>query len=338
MIDARLAEILCCPCRGRLSQRGETLICASCGSTNPIVRGIPRFTTSADAGQAQVSEAFGYKWQRGSEFAMSGETQAIMDDWLLDLRGWESKAEFARFLAPFKTILDAGAGNGRDVVQLARLRPDALVVGIDVSEAIDVAAKHTSGLRNVLLVQGDVSRPPFRSASFDHITSLGVLHHTPNTEAAVKALFPLLKPGGEFAFTIYRKKAPIREFTDDYVRQKIRAMAPAEAWKEMESITLLGKALSELNVEIEIPEVRVLGIEGGKHGLQRLIYYTMLKCYWRGEGFSFDDNVHVNYDWYYPEYAWRHTSEEVRGWIANLGGRETFFKEIPAQLSFRVQP
>jgi len=337
MLDARLMELLCCPCGGDIvAAADEKLTCSSCRSAYPVVRGIPRFAGTADAGQAQVANAFGYKWTRGSDFAMAGETQTIMSEWLLDLRGWRSESEFAAFLKPFKTILDAGAGNGRDVVQLARLRPDALIVGIDVSDAIDVAAKHTEGLPNVFLIQGDVSHPPLRPAVFDYVTSNGVLHHTPSTCEAIKALYPLLVPGGEIAFAIYRKKAPIREFSDDYVRGKIRSMEPAEAWKEMESITLLGKALTELDVEIEIPEVKILGMEGGRHNLQRFFYYTVLKCYWR-DAFSFEDNVHVNYDWYYPEYAWRHTPAEVRRWLVELGACETFFKEIPAQLSFRAQ-
>lgn len=135
---------------------------------------------------------------------------------------------------------------------------------------------------------------------------------------------------------IYAKKAPIREFTDDYVRGKLRTMTPSEAWSEMESITLLGKALSELNVDIEIPEVKLLGMKAGRHDIQRLLYYTVLKCYWR-DTWSFEDNVHVNYDWDHPEYAWRHTPEEVRSWIVDLGAEEIFFKQVPAQLSFRLR-
>jgi len=113
-------------------------------------------------------------------------------------------------------------------------------------------------------------------------------------------------------------------------------MTPEEAWKEMEGITILGRELSRINAEIEVPEIKVLGIDGGKHNLQRMMYYTMVKCYWR-ETFSFEDNVHVNYDWYYPKFAWRHTPEEVRQWFSELGLEETFFKEIPAMLSFRAR-
>ncbi len=336
MLDPRFMSLLRCPCGGALHEQNDALDCASCGARHPIVRGITRFTGSGDDGQAQVADAFGYKWTRGSEFGMSGETKAATDAWILELRGWRDEAELASHLAPFKTILDAGAGQGRDVMQIARLRPDALIIGIDVSRAIDVAAEHAKSLPNVFLIQGDISHPPLKPASFDHISSNGVLHHTPSTRGAVEALYPLLKEGGEFTFMIYAKKAPIREFTDDYVRGKLRTMTPSEAWSEMESITLLGKALSELNVDIEIPEVKLLGMKAGRHDIQRLLYYTVLKCYWR-DTWSFEDNVHVNYDWYYPEYAWRHTPEEVRSWIVDLGAEEIFFKQVPAQLSFRLR-
>jgi hypothetical protein len=49
-----------------------------------------------------------------------------MGEWLLDLRGSRSEADYAPFLKPFATIVDTGANKGRDVLQLARLRPHAL--------------------------------------------------------------------------------------------------------------------------------------------------------------------------------------------------------------------
>ena len=336
MIDARLLALLCCPCGGALRQIGGILSCGECGGHYPVIGGIPRFSPRAEAGQAQVAEAFGYKWRRAAGFGMSGETEAVMQDWLLDLRGWQNETEYADFLSPFRTILDAGSGNGRDLAQIARLLPDALTVGIEISAAIDVAAENVKHLPNVVLVQGDICRPPLKPGSFDYVTSNGVLHHTPNTKEAMRSVLSLLAPGGQLAFTLYRKKAPIREFTDDYVRREIRNMTPAEAWREMESVTLLGKALSDFRAEIEIPDVKVLGMQGGRHNLQRFLYYTVLKCYWRNS-WSFEDNVHVNYDWYYPEYAWRHTAAEVRRWGEELNAEEIFSKQIPAQLSFRMR-
>jgi hypothetical protein len=161
------------------------------------------------------------------------------------------------------------------------------------------------------------------------------LHHTPNTERAFKALATLLSSRGEFAFYVYRKKAPIREFSDDFVRAEIRKLPPADAWEEMERLTLFGKALSELNAQIEVPSIRTLGIEAGKHNLQRLLYYTVLKCYWRDE-WSLEENTHVNFDWFYPQYAWRHTPEQVRQWFVEAQVVERGLVEIPAGLTFRV--
>jgi arsenite methyltransferase len=287
--------------------------------------------------QEQVTEAFGYKWTHDKEWGISGATADIMTEWVQKLLGFASEQEYAAFFAGFGSILDAGCGNGRDVRRLAALCPQTKVVGVDVSDAVDTAIENTNHLLNVSIIRDNISAPAhLEPLSFDCIYSFGVMHHTPNTKAALASLVGLLRPGGEIVFTIYRRKSPMREFTDDYVREALQSMTPEQAWKEMESITHLGKALSDLKAEIEIPEVKILGIDGGKHNLQRLMYYTMLKCYWR-DGFSFQENVHVNYDWYYPKFAWRHTPAEVRGWFSEMRLEETFFKEIPAMLSFRAR-
>ena len=47
------------------------------------------------------------------------------------------------------------------------------------------------------------------------------------------------------------------------------------------------------------------------------MYWNVLKFYWN-DSFSFDENNHINYDWYYPKYAWRHTPEEVTDWMKKL--------------------
>jgi SAM-dependent methyltransferase len=252
------------------------------------------------------------------------------------LLGWPDEAGYAAHLRRFAVVLDAGCGNGRELIRLARLNPKALVIGLDISDAIEVAARNAAEFPNVVLVQADVLNPPLKSGSIGYISSLGVLHHTPSTEQAVRTLTRSLMPGGEFAFAVYRKKAPIREFTDDFVRNEIQGLSPDKAWQAMESITLLGKALSDLKMEITVPEVPLLGIKGGRHNLQRMLYYTVIKCYWR-DGVSFSDNVHVNFDWYYPRYAWRHTPDEIRSWLRSLSLREVAFIEDDAQYGVRAQ-
>jgi hypothetical protein len=69
-----------------------------------------------------------------------------------------------------------------------------------------------------------------------------------------------------------------------------------------------GKALSDLNVSVSVPELRLLGIEAGTYPVQRLLYQFFVKCYWNSE-LSDEDNNMVNFDWYHPSICSRHTLE-----------------------------
>src|SRR5205823_2742976 len=117
-------------------------------------------------------------------------------------------------------------------------------------------------------------------------------------------------------------KGPVREFVDDFLREKIAPLEPAQAWRRMEALTVLARSLAkidqELVVEEDFPE---LGITRGRMPVQRFVYQHVMKCFWN-EGLSFDENVNVNFDWYHPRYAHRHTVEEVRAWLPALRLRE----------------
>jgi SAM-dependent methyltransferase/uncharacterized protein YbaR (Trm112 family) len=326
------------------------LTCAACACWYPVRAGIPRLlvpgplrpddrpflerwgertrhlapsATSPADDQAQVQDAFGHKWTRQPWWGIEGESARVMEEWLLPRYGWSDRAAYEAFLSRRRRILDAGTGLGREALRMALANPRAEVVGLELSRCVDEAAAHARrrGIRNVEFVQADLMAPPFPPASFDFILSEGVLHHTPDTRAALHSLARLLAPGGEIAFYVYRKKAPLREFADDHVRQRLQGLSPEEAWALMEPLTRLGQALAELESEVDVPEdVEVLGIKAGRHDVQRLVYYAMFKCYWNGR-LTFDENVHVNFDWYYPRYAWRHTEEDVRRWLAEAGLR-----------------
>jgi SAM-dependent methyltransferase len=254
---------------------------------------------------------------------MEGESAKMMEKWLLPRYGWTDQKAYVEFMNTKSIMLDAGCGLGREALRMVQANPQAQIIGLELSECVDEAARHARnrGVANVFYIQADLTAPPLKHSSFDFIISEGVLHHTPNTEQAFRALVPLLTSGGEIAFYVYRKKAPIREYADDYIRNLIQDIPPDKAWEMMEPLTKLGKALSDLKVEIDIVEdVPVLGIKAGRYDVQRLIYYTMFKCYWN-DRLTFDENVHINFDWYHPRYAWRHTEEEVRKWISDAGLR-----------------
>jgi hypothetical protein len=120
-------------------------------------------------------------------------------------------------------------------------------------------------------------------------------------------------------FYVYKKKGPIREFSDDYIRSLLQGMPPQKAWKALEPLTKLGIALGRLGVEVEIPEdVDLLEVPAGRYDIQRLFYWHVAKAFFRPE-LSFDELNHINYDWYAPANAHRQTPEEVRSWCAESG-------------------
>jgi arsenite methyltransferase len=282
--------------------------------------GIPRSRKLVSEAQSQTSEAFGFKWKKRDTFD-SPASLARMREWLLERYG---DVENAAWLAEHGTsplLIDAGCGAGMSGLELlgpvvGRVR----YLGVDISEAVDVAASRF-GERELEagFMQADVSDLPLPERSVDLIFSEGVLHHTNSTEGALKSLARLLKPGGRFLFYVYRRKGPLREFTDDYIRAQMQAMRPEDAWRAMEPLTRLGIALGELDAQIAVPErIDLLGIPAGRFDLQRFFYWHVAKAFYR-EDLSFDEMNHINFDWYAPTNAHRQSPEEVRRWCAECG-------------------
>ena len=284
-----------------------------------IRAGIPRFALTEDEGQRQTESSFAYKWTKLDSFGSPGMEEEL-HDWFISRYGFTSAEHMRDFFASRRRTLDAGCGAGFSTSAWMRDNwpdGDAEYIGADISAAIDVARNRLGRFPRTHFVQADVLALPFKRGSFEAIISEGVLHHTPSTERAVKALVPLLAPGGELMFYVYRRKAPIREFTDDYVRDALAGLAAEEAWQALKPLTRLGQALAELEAEVEVPEdVPLLGIKAGRYDVQRLVYWHVAKLFWNAK-MTFEENNHLNFDWYAPRYAHRQSEEEIRGWCAD---------------------
>lgn len=289
------------------------------GRVYPIVRGIPRFVVIEDEQQRQTAGSFGFKWAQRANWE-SPEMLGRHGQWLAQRYGFGTPEDMCSFFRRRRRILDAGCGGGWSAGTWLDARwHGATWVGVDISAAIDVAQDRFRALAGTHFVQADVLALPFPDETFDTVFSEGVLHHTPSTELALKAVVAALAPGGEILFYVYRKKGPVREFTDDYVRQIVACLAPQEAWDKLRPLTRLGQALTELRAEVDVPEdIPYLGIKAGRYDVQRLIYWHFAKLFWN-DALSFEENNHVNFDWYHPRYAHRHTEDEVRGWCTEAG-------------------
>lgn len=290
-----------------------------CGQSFVVRRGIPRSESLLSPEQAQTEETFGFKWKKRDTFD-SPASLARMREWLIERYG---DLTTAPWLSDYERplVIDAGCGAGMSGLEafgpvIDRIR----YLGIDVSAAVDVAAERFAerGFNNAAFMQADISNLPLPEQSIDLIFSEGVLHHTNSTKGALGALSRLLKPGGRFLFYVYRKKGPVREFTDDYIRDKLQEMAPQEAWEAMEPLTHLGIALGKLDAEIDIPQaIDLLEIPAGRINVQRLFYWHVAKMFYNLE-LSFDEMNHINYDWYAPANAHRQSPQEVRGWCSEF--------------------
>ena len=116
-----------------------------------------------------------------------------------------SFAQFTRFHG--KRVLEVGFGAGTDFIQW--LRAGAITTGIDLTEE---ALRNLSRRIQVYGLQSpehievaDAENLPFSDNSFDLGYSFGVLHHTPDTEKAIRELIRVVKPGGEIKLMLYNR-------------------------------------------------------------------------------------------------------------------------------------
>lgn len=267
--------------------------------------------------QAQTSEVFGFKWHQRGTFE-SDNARKVMREWLQSRYGMAENMDWIR---DGSIIVDIGCGAAFSAIELfgGRLRKMRFI-GTDISSAIDVAlARFEEAGFPGEFVQCDLHALPFRDGSCDVVFSEGVLHHTDSPKRAFDHAVRLVKPGGCIMFYVYRKKGPVREFTDDLIRAQLRALPPDEAWRAIEPLTKLGIALGQLNVSIDIEEdVPLLGIKAGKQDIQRFFYWNVAKTFYRPD-LSFEEMAHINFDWFAPANAHRQTEAEVRGWCRDAG-------------------
>jgi SAM-dependent methyltransferase len=102
-------------------------------------------------------------------------------------------------------VLEIGCGVGTDGLQFARA--GAIYTGVDLTEAAVGLARKNFASANVPgeFRMSDAENLDFADESFDIVYSHGVLHHTPDIEAAVREVHRVLKPGGRAIVMLYHR-------------------------------------------------------------------------------------------------------------------------------------
>lgn len=101
-------------------------------------------------------------------------------------------------------LLDIGCGPGWLTVKYAEAGAD--VTAVDLTETAVAITRRVLKSKS-LSARVEISNAehlPFDDASFDIVVSSGVLHHTPQRDAAFREAFRVTKPGGKALITLYR--------------------------------------------------------------------------------------------------------------------------------------
>ena len=142
----------------------------------------------------RVVEGFGDEWQRFDQSDLSDEELLKLFD------GYFSIFPFD-IVTKESTGFDLGCGTGRWATLIAPRVKNLHC--IDPSSAINVAKKNLEKQGNCIFHQSTVDDMLIQSGSMDFGYSLGVLHHIPDTAAALAACVDKLKPGAPFLLYIY---------------------------------------------------------------------------------------------------------------------------------------
>lgn len=141
------------------------------------------------------SESFGLQWNKFIKTQLDSYTNTQI-----------SETRLRRMLGDLerikgKLILEIGCGSGRFTEIL--LKYGAVVVSVDMSDAVIANKKNFPISDDHHIVQADMNLLPFRDEVFDFVVCVGVLQHTPDTFNSINNSQRVLKKGGTYIFDHY---------------------------------------------------------------------------------------------------------------------------------------
>jgi SAM-dependent methyltransferase len=144
-----------------------------------------------------VAAGFGHEWStfRQSETEFSpADREAIFQSYF-HIFPWNE-------LPPNPTGIDVGCGSGRWSVMVAPKVGHLHLLDAS-ADALAVARANLTDATNVSFHLASVGNIPLDDDSLDFAFSLGVLHHVPDTMAAIRAIATKLKIGAPFLVYLY---------------------------------------------------------------------------------------------------------------------------------------
>src|SRR4051794_23765086 len=142
------------------------------------------------------AESFGFQWNRFAKTQLHPQSSEMF--WRLT--GWKP-ADLSGL-----DILEVGSGAGR-FSRVILEETNANLYSFDSSAAVDANRLNNGHIapERFHLAQGSLYAMPF-DRKFDKVFCRGVLQHTPDIPASIRALVDAAKPGGEIVVDFYRRR------------------------------------------------------------------------------------------------------------------------------------
>jgi 2-polyprenyl-3-methyl-5-hydroxy-6-metoxy-1,4-benzoquinol methylase len=168
------------------------------GASFPIIAEVPRFCEIEN-----YTASFGKQWNQFVTTQIDGE--GVEAD-VSRVRFFAETGWSAESLAGQK-LLEVGSGAGR-FSRVVLAETGAELSSVDYSAAVEANWRNNSAIApgRFHLAQASVYEMPFPDGHFDKVFCLGVLQHTPDFAASVRALVAKARVGGEIVVDFY----PIR--------------------------------------------------------------------------------------------------------------------------------
>jgi uncharacterized protein YbaR (Trm112 family)/SAM-dependent methyltransferase len=319
----RLLDLLASPCCRNVMEAdcawdGDTarighLLCKLCRQRYPIIDGIPRLFPPVELapGVEATRESFAWEWLRHPGPRPDEDRAIFLEETQIPAKDWKGKL-----------ALDAGCGMGR--YSLACRSLGAEVVAFDLSEAalrLGPASDADPGLH---VVMGDLNHPPFRRGIFDTVFSLGVLHHTADTQTAFRRVAELVRVRGLLTMWVYGKAGRLADFRTNPLREDRKWVARYRtlAWLVVALRHAISGLLRLFTVRLPVRLLYPLCYPLAALGSVPLVKYLTYSVH-----SDFRVRLIEDFDWLSPIYQYHHTKEELSAWFQAAGF--TVLKVLP---------
>jgi ubiquinone/menaquinone biosynthesis C-methylase UbiE len=195
-----------------LYREGDNFVDAA-GNAFPIISGVVRI-----AELDNYTKSFGVQWNKFDKTQLDREDDKLR----FSRERFFAETHWDKEDLSGKNVLEVGSGAGR-FSQVVLKHTRAKLYSIDYSDAVTANYKNNQSIspERFHLFQASIYDMPFPNNSFDKVFCLGVLQHTPNFDASIKALVEKAKPGGQIVVDFYPIKGWWSKWHAKYILRPI---------------------------------------------------------------------------------------------------------------------